>query len=48
MDNIELWKSKLVMLLRDKDKVEVISREKKDRRDFDNIAALATRMGLHR
>lgn len=35
------------MLLNDKSKQEVISREKKDRRDFDDIAVLATRMGLY-
>lgn len=35
------------MLMRKKDDQEVISREKKDRRDFEHISALATRMGLH-
>uniref|UniRef100_A0A2P2KT91 RNA helicase n=1 Tax=Rhizophora mucronata TaxID=61149 RepID=A0A2P2KT91_RHIMU len=46
-DNIEEWKWKLIMLLRDKEKQEIVSREKKDRRDFDQIAALASRMGLY-
>ncbi|KAJ7943079.1 putative ATP-dependent RNA helicase [Quillaja saponaria] len=41
------WKQKLTMLLNDKDKQELISREKKDRRDFDQIAALANRLGLY-
>lgn len=36
------------MLLRDSVKQEVISREKKDRRDFDKLAALATTLGLYR
>lgn len=36
------------MLLRDSAKQEVISREKKDRRDFDKLSALATSMGLYR
>ena len=36
------------MLLRNNDELEVVSREKKDRRDFDQLSALATRMGLHR
>lgn len=36
------------MLSRDKDKQELISREKKDRCDIDRIAALASRMGLYR
>lgn len=35
------------MLLRDPVKQEVISREKKDRRDFDKLAALATSLGLY-
>ncbi|KAH1035744.1 hypothetical protein GLYMA_20G122600v4 [Glycine max] len=35
------------MLLRDKSKQELVSREKKDRRDFDRIAVLASRMGLY-
>ncbi|XP_050232144.1 DExH-box ATP-dependent RNA helicase DExH3 [Mercurialis annua] len=47
LDNIEDWKWKLTMLLRNKDEQEVVSREKKDRRDFDQLSALATRMGLH-
>lgn len=36
------------MLLRNKDEQEVVSRERKDRRDFDQLSALATRMGFHR
>lgn len=44
--NIDLWKRKLALLLRDKEKQELISREKKDRQDFEEIAALASRMGL--
>lgn len=35
------------MLLNDKRKQELISREKKDRREFDRIAVLASRMGLY-
>ncbi|XP_028757823.1 DExH-box ATP-dependent RNA helicase DExH5, mitochondrial isoform X2 [Neltuma alba] len=38
---------KFVMLLNDKSRQELISREKKDRRDFEQLAALATRMGLY-
>ncbi|KAG7032056.1 DExH-box ATP-dependent RNA helicase DExH5, mitochondrial, partial [Cucurbita argyrosperma subsp. argyrosperma] len=44
--NIDLWKRKLALLLRDKEKQELVSREKKDRHDFEQIAALASRMGL--
>ncbi|KAJ1382927.1 P-loop containing nucleoside triphosphate hydrolase [Sesbania bispinosa] len=47
-DNIDEWKRKLAMLLNDKSKQELISREKKDRRDFEQIAVLASRMGLYR
>ncbi|KAJ8758541.1 hypothetical protein K2173_000262 [Erythroxylum novogranatense] len=46
-DNIEDWKRKLIMLLRDKEKQELVSRERKDRRDYEQIAALARRMGLY-
>lgn len=47
-DNIEEWNRKLSMLLRDKEKLELVSREKKDRRDFEQLAVLASRMGLYR
>ncbi|KAI9120122.1 hypothetical protein K1719_008770 [Acacia pycnantha] len=46
-DSIDEWKQKFIMLLNDKSRHELISREKKDRRDFDQLAALATRMGLY-
>ncbi|KAJ4848988.1 hypothetical protein Tsubulata_018727 [Turnera subulata] len=46
-DNVDEWKRKLNMLLRDKGKQELVSREKKDRRDFDRIAALAAQLGLY-
>lgn len=36
------------MLLRNREDQEVVSRERKDRRDFDHISAMATRMGLYR
>ncbi|CAK9175820.1 unnamed protein product [Ilex paraguariensis] len=35
------------MLMRNKNEQEVVSRERKDRRDFEQLSALATRMGLH-
>ncbi|KAG6589621.1 DExH-box ATP-dependent RNA helicase DExH3 [Cucurbita argyrosperma subsp. argyrosperma] len=47
LENVDEWKWKLTMLLRNNDELEVVSREKKDRRDFDQLSALATRMGLH-
>ncbi|KAK2981983.1 hypothetical protein RJ640_007575 [Escallonia rubra] len=46
-DNINAWKRKLTTLLRQKDQEELLSREKKDRRDYEQIAALANRMGLY-
>ncbi|CAK7349655.1 unnamed protein product [Dovyalis caffra] len=47
LDNVDDWKWKLTMLLRNKDQQEVVSNEKKDRRDFEHLSAVATRMGLH-
>ncbi|KAL0464181.1 UNVERIFIED_CONTAM: DExH-box ATP-dependent RNA helicase DExH3 [Sesamum latifolium] len=47
LDNVEEWRWKLTMLMRRKDEQEVVSREKKDRRDFEQLSALATRMGLY-
>ncbi|XP_059443862.1 DExH-box ATP-dependent RNA helicase DExH5, mitochondrial isoform X2 [Corylus avellana] len=46
-NNVVEWKRKFTMLLRDKEKQELISREKKDRHDFEQISALASRMGLY-
>ncbi|KAK7348858.1 hypothetical protein VNO80_23591 [Phaseolus coccineus] len=43
----EDWKQKLSMLLNDQTKQELISREKKDRRDFQRIEALASNMRLY-
>lgn len=36
------------MLLRNEDEQEVISRERKDRRDFEQLSQLAERMDLYR
>ncbi|XVE58736.1 hypothetical protein DITRI_Ditri04bG0193000 [Diplodiscus trichospermus] len=47
IDNVDEWRWKLTMLLRNKDEQELVSRERKDRRDFEQLSALATRMGLH-
>ncbi|PSS08183.1 DExH-box ATP-dependent RNA helicase [Actinidia chinensis var. chinensis] len=47
LDNIEEWKWKLTVLMRNKDEQEVVSMERKDRRDFDHLSILATRMGLY-
>lgn len=47
-DNAEIWKWKLTALLQNNDIQEVLSREKKDRRDYEQIAALASKMGLYR
>ncbi|KAJ4838975.1 hypothetical protein Tsubulata_017379 [Turnera subulata] len=45
-ENIDNWRWRLTMFLRNKEEKEIVSREKKDRRDFDHLSALATRMGL--
>ncbi|XP_060958521.1 uncharacterized protein LOC133030194 isoform X1 [Cannabis sativa] len=47
-DSVEQWKRNLTILLRDKDKQELISKEKKDRRNFEKISALASKVGLYR
>ncbi|KAL4588057.1 hypothetical protein LXL04_000935 [Taraxacum kok-saghyz] len=47
LDNIEEWQWKLTTLIKNKNEQEIVSRERKDRRDFDQLSALATRMGLH-
>ncbi|XP_042504462.1 DExH-box ATP-dependent RNA helicase DExH3-like isoform X1 [Macadamia integrifolia] len=47
LDNIDDWNWKLTMLIRNKDEQEVVSRERKDRRDFEQLVALASRMGLY-
>ncbi|CAN1151585.1 DExH-box ATP-dependent RNA helicase DExH5, mitochondrial [Linum perenne] len=46
-DSMEEWRWKFSMFLRDKEKQEVVSRDKKDRRDFEQLAALASKMGLY-
>ncbi|KAL6957771.1 RNA helicase [Sarracenia purpurea var. burkii] len=46
-DNVEEWKWKLTSLLRSKDKLELVSKDKKDRRDFEQIEVLASKMGLY-
>ncbi|PON47342.1 ATP-dependent RNA helicase DHX [Parasponia andersonii] len=46
LENVDEWRWKLTILLRNENEQEVVSREKKDRRDFDQLSALATRMGL--
>lgn len=47
-DSIDDWKWKLNMLNRNKREQEIVSREKKDRRDYKQLSALATTMGLYR
>lgn len=47
-NNIDAWKWKFTMLLRDKEKQELVSREKRDRHDFEQLSALASGMGLYR
>lgn len=47
LNNVDEWKWKLTMLLRNKGEQEVVSRERKDRRDFEQLSALSTRMGLY-
>ncbi|XP_004301561.1 PREDICTED: probable ATP-dependent RNA helicase DHX36-like [Fragaria vesca subsp. vesca] len=45
--NIDEWKWKLSLLLRSDKDQEIVSRDKRDRRDYEQISNLAKRMGLH-
>ncbi|KAL9262800.1 DExH-box ATP-dependent RNA helicase DExH3-like protein [Drosera capensis] len=45
--NIDEWKWKLSMLQRNEAEQEIVSRDKRDRRDFEQISNLAKRMGLY-
>ncbi|KAJ8447205.1 hypothetical protein Cgig2_030436 [Carnegiea gigantea] len=45
--NIDEWKWKLSMLLRNEQEQEIVSRDKRDRRDYEQISNLAKRMGLY-
>ncbi|KAL2461046.1 DEA(D/H)-box RNA helicase family protein [Abeliophyllum distichum] len=45
--NIDEWKWKLSMLLRSENDQEIVSRDKRDKRDFEQISNLAKRMGLY-
>ncbi|KAK8301495.1 hypothetical protein V6Z12_D04G025500 [Gossypium hirsutum] len=45
--NIDEWKWKLGMLSRSENDQEIISRDKRDRRDYEQISNLAKRMGLY-
>ncbi|KAK1287160.1 putative pre-mRNA-splicing factor ATP-dependent RNA helicase [Acorus calamus] len=45
--NIDEWRWKLSMLLRNGEEQEIISRDKSDRRDYEQISNLAKRMGLY-
>ncbi|KAB2085670.1 hypothetical protein ES319_A05G414700v1 [Gossypium barbadense] len=45
--NIDEWKWKLGMLLRSENDQEIVSRDKRDRRDYEQISNLAKRMGLY-
>ncbi|XAR54513.1 RNA helicase [Bertholletia excelsa] len=45
--NIDEWKWKLSMLLNSDKDQEIVSRDKRDRRDYEQISNLAKRMGLY-
>ncbi|KAM3260266.1 hypothetical protein ACQJBY_051495 [Aegilops geniculata] len=45
--NIDEWRWKLSTLQRNAEEQEIISRDRRDRRDYDQIANLAKRMGLY-
>ncbi|ONI21430.1 hypothetical protein PRUPE_2G065300 [Prunus persica] len=45
--NIDEWKWKMSLLLRSEKDQEIVSRDKRDRRDYEQISNLAKRMGLY-
>ncbi|WCJ19148.1 ATP-dependent RNA helicase putative [Euphorbia peplus] len=45
--NIDEWKWKLSLLMRSETDHEIVSKDRKDRRDFEQISGLAKRMGLY-
>ncbi|KAI8028177.1 DExH-box ATP-dependent RNA helicase DExH3 [Camellia lanceoleosa] len=45
--NIDEWKWKLNLLLHNEKDQEIVSRDKRDRRDYEQISNLAKRMGLY-
>ncbi|XP_020574910.1 DExH-box ATP-dependent RNA helicase DExH3-like isoform X2 [Phalaenopsis equestris] len=45
--NIDEWRWKLSMLLRNPEEQEIVSRDKRDRRDYEQVSNLAKRMGLY-
>ncbi|XP_062091649.1 DExH-box ATP-dependent RNA helicase DExH3 [Humulus lupulus] len=45
--NIDEWKWKLSLLLRNEKEQEIVSKDKRDRRDYEQISNLAKRMGLY-
>ncbi|CAL1388764.1 unnamed protein product [Linum trigynum] len=46
--NIDEWKWKMSLLLRSETDQEIVSKDRKDRRDYEQISNLAQRMGLYR
>lgn len=48
MANVDEWKWKLGILLANDSEQEIVSRDKRDRRDYEQISNLAKRMGLYR
>ncbi|KAJ6810675.1 DExH-box ATP-dependent RNA helicase DExH3 isoform X1 [Iris pallida] len=45
--NIDSWRWRLSLLLRNNEEQEIISRDKRDRRDYEQISSLAKKMGLY-
>lgn len=48
MANVDEWKWKLGILIANDSEREIVSRDKRDRRDYEQISNLAKRMGLYR
>lgn len=46
-DGLDEWKRKLTMLIHNKNEQELVSRDKRDKNNFEHVATLATKMGLY-
>lgn len=46
-DELDPWKRKLMNFIQSSDQVELVSREKNDRRDYERISTLACQLGLY-
>lgn len=46
--NVNEWRAKLIAFVQNPKKHEIISIDRKDRRDYRSLSQLASQLGLHR